>query len=171
MRPERIAVNERRQRKFDVTFPAVDCTLRLMRCCRLLILGTVLAVAAAHSSLGGVADAYLSAYLEMFPTRATQAGDHYFDRKLEDFSAERLQRWVERNRAERDRLTTLLKRPDLSFDDRLDGEALLAQVERELHEQSVLHRPQRDPRYCPVPLEYYLARVRTTNSEAKHSKP
>jgi hypothetical protein len=159
MRPERIAVNERRQRKFDVTFPAVDCTLRLMRCCRLLILGTVLVVAAARGSLGGVADAYLSAYLEMFPTRATQAGDHTFDRKLEDFSAERLQRWVERNR------------PDLSFDGRLDAEALLAQVERELHEQSVLHRPQRDPRYCPVPLEYYLARVRTTNSEAKHSKP
>jgi hypothetical protein len=35
----------------------------------------------------------------------------------------------------------------LPFDDRLDAEALLAQVERELHEQTVLLRPQRDPLY------------------------
>lgn len=103
--------------------------------------------AAVESSLGGVADAYLQAYLEMFPTRATQAGDHAFDRKLEDFSTERWQRWVEFNRAERERLKTLLKKQDLSFDDRLDAEALLAQVERELHDLTVLKRPERDPLY------------------------
>jgi len=105
------------------------------------------AVAATHSALGGVADAYLSAYFEMFPTRATQAGNHGFDSKLEDFSAEKLARWVEINQAERDRLTKLIRNPDLPFDDRLDVEALLAQVERELHEQTVLRRPQRDPLY------------------------
>ena len=96
---------------------------------------------------GGVADAYLSAYLEMFPTRATQAGDHAFDKNVEDFSTEKLARWVEINGAERDRLTKLLAGPDLLFDDRLDAEALLAQVDRELHEQTVLRRPQRDPLY------------------------
>jgi Bacterial protein of unknown function (DUF885) len=100
-----------------------------------------------HSAWAGVADAYLSAYLEMFPTRATQAGNHASDNKLEDFSAEKLARWIEVNQAERDRLTKLLAASDLSFDDRLDAEALLAQVERELHEQIVLRRPQRDPLY------------------------
>ena len=59
-------------------------------------------------SSGGVADASLDAYLEMFPTRATQAGNHAFDRQLEDFSAEKLERWTSFNRAERDRLAKVL---------------------------------------------------------------
>ena len=101
----------------------------------------------AQSMRGGVADAYLNAYLEMFPTRATQAGNHAFDSELEDFSTEKLARWVEVNQAERDRLTKLISAPDLPFDDRLDAEALLAQVEREVHEQTVLRRPQRNPLY------------------------
>ena len=105
------------------------------------------AFAATQSALGGVADDYLNAYLEMFPTRATQAGNHAFDSKLEDFSTEKLARWVEVNQAERDRLTKLISAPDLPFDDRLDAEALLAQVEREVHEQTVLRRPQHDPLY------------------------
>src|SRR4030095_16500457 len=105
------------------------------------------AVATTQSALGGVADAYLNAYFEMFPTRATQAGNHAFDSKLEDFSKEKLARWVEINQAERDQLTKLLAAHDLPFDDRLDAEALLAQVERELHEHTVLKRPQRDPLY------------------------
>jgi hypothetical protein len=83
----------------------------------------------------------------MFPTRATQAGDHAFDSKLEDFSTEKLARWIEVNQAERDRLTKLISTPDLPFNDRLDAEALLAQVEREVHEQIVLRRPERDPLY------------------------
>jgi Bacterial protein of unknown function (DUF885) len=105
------------------------------------------AFAMIQSACGGVADAYLSAYLEMFPTRATQAGCHMFDSKLEDFSTDKLARWVEINQAERDRLTKLLTASDLPFDDRLDAEALLAQVERELHEQLILRRPQRNPLY------------------------
>src|SRR5262245_26301779 len=78
-----------------------------------------------RSARAGVGDAYLSAYLEMFPTRATQAGYHAFDGRLEDFSTEKLARWVEVNQAERDRLTKLLSAPDVSFDDRLDAEVLL----------------------------------------------
>lgn len=111
------------------------------------ILGALIAFAAIHNVVGGVADSYLDAYLEMFPTRATQAGNHAFDGKLEDYSAERLQRWVDFNQAERGRLTKLLSAADLPFDDRLDAEALLAHVERELHQQTVLRRPQRDPLY------------------------
>ena len=107
----------------------------------------IVALAVTQNALGGVADAYLSAYLEMFPTRATQAGNHAFDKKLEDYSPERLKRWIEFNEKERERLTKLLSASDLSFDDRLDAETLLARVERELHQQTVLRRPQRDPLY------------------------
>lgn len=103
--------------------------------------------AAMGSVSGGVGDAYLRAYLEMFPTRATQAGDHAFDEKLEDFSATKLAGWVEFNQSEEGRLTKLLSASDLALDDRLDAEALLGQVERELHGQTVLRRPQRDPLY------------------------
>jgi hypothetical protein len=118
-----------------------------MRHCWLSILFASVALLHAQSAWGGVADAYLNAYLKMFPTRATQAGNHAFDSKLEDFSTENLAHWIEVNHAERDRLTKLISAPDLSFDDRLDAEALLAQVEREVHEQIVLRRPQRDPLY------------------------
>ena len=118
-----------------------------MRHCWFAIFSGSIALLCVQSGWGGVADAYLSAYLEMFPTRATQAGNHAFDSRLEDFSTEKLARWVEVNQAERDRLTKLISAPDLPFDDRLDAEALLAQVERELHEQIVLRRPQRDPLY------------------------
>ncbi len=112
-----------------------------------VILAGMMMLAGWQSAAAGVADDYLAKYLAMFPTRATQAGEHAFDGKLENFSAAQLQRWVEVNEAEGQRLTKLLKAPDLSFDDRLDAEALLAQVERELHEQTVLRRPQRDPLY------------------------
>src|SRR6266550_1798641 len=99
-----------------------------MRHCWFAIFSGSIAFLCAQSARGGVADTYLSEYLEMFPTRATQAGNHAFDSKLEDFSTKKLARWVEVNQVERDRLTKLLAAPDLSFDDRLDAEALLAQV-------------------------------------------
>jgi len=54
----------------------------------ILICLVMIAGGTANLALGGVADAYLDAYLAMFPTRATQAGNHAFDNKLEDFSAE-----------------------------------------------------------------------------------
>lgn len=119
----------------------------MMRVCWWAILTAAAVFAAMANARGGVADGYLDAYFGMFPTRATQAGNHAFDGKLEDFSQERLKRWVEFNKEERGRLTKLLKTPDLAFDDRLDAEALLAEVERELHQQTVLRQPQRDPLY------------------------
>ena len=61
-----------------------------MRHCWLSIFFASIALLHAQSAWGGVADAYLSEYLEMFPTRATQAGNHAFDSKLEDFSTEKL---------------------------------------------------------------------------------
>jgi len=120
--------------------------VHMLHCWFAIFFGSI-ALLHAQRARGGVADAYLSAYLEMFPTRATQAGNHAFDAKLEDFSTAKLARWVEVNQVERDRLTKVLAAPDLPFEDRLDAEALFAQIERELHEQTVLRRPQRDPLY------------------------
>ena len=112
-------------------------------------------VAAAHlfcgagepltASAGG--DEYLDRYFRTFPTRATQAGRHDLDHLLEDLSPPSRRDWVAFNDAKRSRLTKLLKVGKLSFDQRLDSEALLAEIERELHEQTTLRRPERDPLY------------------------
>src|SRR5437867_13098018 len=97
-----------------------------MRHCWFAIFSGSIALLCAQDALGGVADAYLSAYLEMFPTRATQAGNHAFDSKLEDFSKEKLARWGEVNQAERGRLTKVTSATELAVDDSLDAVVLLA---------------------------------------------
>ena len=87
-----------------------------MRRCCWTIFSAVVVFAATPNVSSGVADAYLDAYFAMFPSRATQAGNHAFDGKLEDFSPEQLKRWVDFNQAERGRLTKLLNAPDLIID-------------------------------------------------------
>ena len=96
---------------------------------------------------GSIADEYLEAYFRMFPTRATADGRHDFDHLLEDLSPKRRADWVAFNRSTREKAAALLKRDDLPFEQRLDCEALLAEVERELHAQTILRRPERDPLY------------------------
>jgi hypothetical protein len=51
------------------------------------------------------------------------------------------------NKSERRRLTKLLRNGKLSLDQQLDCEALLAEIERELHDQTTLRKPERDPLY------------------------
>ena len=68
-------------------------------------------------------DDYLESFLKTFPTRATAAGDHRADRHLEDFSLERLDAWIAKNREVRDRLAALLEDPPDDIDLRLDAEA------------------------------------------------
>lgn len=72
-----------------------------MRLPRWLIFAALAVFVAPYGSAVSVADAYL----DMFLTRASLAGNHSYDRKLEDFSPEKLVRWVVVNEAERDRLT------------------------------------------------------------------
>ncbi|HEX8679972.1 MAG TPA: DUF885 family protein, partial [Chthoniobacterales bacterium] len=78
-------------------------------------------------------------------TRATGDGRHDFDHALEDFSPERCEAWLAFHRDARAYTTKLLDDPKLSLDERLDAEALAAQVARELHSETVLHRTPRDP--------------------------
>jgi hypothetical protein len=108
----------------------------------LLACGAVLATPAS-----AVTDAYLDEYFRVFPTRATEAGRHDHDEALEDFSTGKCKAWVAFNHQQRQRLVAALADKNLPFENRLDAEALLAQIDRELHAQTVLRRPERDPLY------------------------
>jgi len=108
-------------------------------------------------SLGGTALAgptmadltadYAEHYFRMFPVRATAAGRHDLDTELEDFSPAKIAQWIDFNRATRSPLNQLVRDPKLSFDDRLDGETLLAQIDRELDSLQVRRQADRDPLY------------------------
>jgi hypothetical protein len=102
---------------------------------------------ARDNDVGGLANAYLEHYFAMFPSRATEAGRHDVDSKLEDFSKKKIAQWIEFNRAVRGALVARLQDSKLSFDDKLDGEALLGQIDRELNSLTVLRRAERDPLY------------------------
>jgi uncharacterized protein (DUF885 family) len=104
----------------------------------------IMSILSAHgASVEKIADEYLDAYFAMYPTRATAAGRHDFDEKLEDFSAEKLSRWIEFNRSTRAKL----RDNGTSLDDQLDAEALLGQIDRELNALTNLRRGERDPLY------------------------
>jgi hypothetical protein len=97
--------------------------------------------------------AYIERYLQTFPSVATQAGRHDFDRQLEDLSAARRADWLRFNRETLVRLDAATRGGDLSLDDRLDAEALAAQIQREILTLSVVKRPERDPLYWTAILE------------------
>jgi Uncharacterized protein conserved in bacteria len=103
--------------------------------------------ASAADNIAARENNYLDHYFQMFPTRATQAGRHDLDQQLEDFSRKRIDNWIEFNRAIRATLLDRLRDQGLSMDDRLDGETLLAQVDRELNSLVALSRAERDPLY------------------------
>jgi uncharacterized protein (DUF885 family) len=113
----------------------------------ILLMALLLSAALSATPMATLADSYLEAYFRMFPTLATAAGRHDLDKTLEDLSRSRLEGWVEFNRSKRAQLLELMRREDASLDDRLDAEALLSQIDRELNAQTVLRRPERDPLY------------------------
>ena len=101
----------------------------------------------AAGTVATLSESYLDRYFRMFPTRATQAGRHDLDKDLEDFSATQIAAWIDFNHTTRTSLLERLHDPKLSMADRLDGEALLAQIDRELNSLTVLRRAERDPLY------------------------
>ena len=101
------------------------------------MLACAAAVAAPKTS---IADDYLERYFRMFPSRATEAGRHDLDHTIEDFSPARREQWIAYNRSTRERVAKLLQKPALPFEERLDYEALLAEINAELHSQNVLRR-------------------------------
>lgn len=90
-------------------------------------------------------DTYLERYFDMYPGRATAAGRHDLDRRLEDFSPERRTAWLSYNRRAAEGFRRLMAAPSTSFEDRLDAELLLRQAELEVFEHGTQARPERDP--------------------------
>jgi hypothetical protein len=90
-------------------------------------------------------DSYLERYFDMYPGRATAAGRHDLDRRLEDLSAERRRVWLGYNRRAVAGFSRLLSASSTSYDDRLDAELLLRQAELEVFEYGNQMRPERDP--------------------------
>lgn len=88
---------------------------------------------------------YLERYFDFYPTRATAAGRHDLDEKLEDLSLERRRAWSRFNRQAADGFRRRLNDPATPFEDRLDAELLLRQAELEVLDFETLRRPERDP--------------------------
>jgi uncharacterized protein (DUF885 family) len=95
--------------------------------------------------LARLVDDYVAAYFDTFPSRATAAGRHDFDIRLENFAVERWAAWLERNRVTAERLRALLAAGALGRDDRLDAELLLRQAEIELFDHETMHQAETDP--------------------------
>lgn len=92
-------------------------------------------------------DTYLERYFDMYPGRATAAGRHDLDLRLEDLSSARRRSWLDFNRGAVAGFHRLIAAPSTSADDRLDLELLLRQAELEVFEYGVQVRPERDPLY------------------------
>jgi len=101
----------------------------------------------AAEPINAIVESYLDRYFQMFPTRATAAGRHDLDEQLENFAPSKMTEWIEFNQTMRSRLLELQRGPALSLDAKLDLEALLAQIDRELNGLTVLRRAERDPLY------------------------
>src|SRR5690348_8995901 len=105
----------------------------------------ILALAAGSSSPDRCVADYIESYFQTYPSRATEAGRHDWDRELEDFSPDARARWLSRNRQTRDDVAALLRRGGLSLDERLDLELLARHVDREIFAFETLSRPTLDP--------------------------
>jgi hypothetical protein len=103
-----------------------------------------------ETATSNLVSGYLDRYFDMYPTRATEAGWHGRDAFLEDFSPARTDSWVDFNRTTRVSLGAAAK--GASLEDRLDANALLAQIDRELVDLETLGRRDRDPLYWTAPL-------------------
>ena len=109
------------------------------------MLAFLLALTVAASSVQSIVGAYLDRYFQTFPTKATEAGLHDRDRAIEDLSPPARDAWMRVDRDVRARLTRAMAQPGVSLDDRIDAELLLAEIDRQIHDWTVLKRPERDP--------------------------
>ncbi|MFQ5527305.1 MAG: DUF885 domain-containing protein [Thermoanaerobaculia bacterium] len=86
----------------------------------------------ASTSTDKLVAGYLERYFETFPTRATAAGRHEWDDKLEDLGEASRDAWVDYNRRVAVEAQLLLEDRATSFDERLDLELLNRQNQRVL---------------------------------------
>jgi len=104
------------------------------------------------SPAGTLVSAYIERYFEMYPTRATEAGRHDFDTRIEDYAPARVEAWLDFNRQTRSELETASVARGISLDDRLDALMVRSQIDREILDHEVLRRRERDPLLWTAPL-------------------
>ncbi len=117
----------------------------------LLLAAVACRPAAPDEAAGRLVTGYLDRYFAVYPTRATQAGRHEFDARLESLSTEQRSAWLAYNQAVSDSIETAMARgpaPDV----RIDLELLHRQVGREVFDLVDRDRPRRDPLYWSAPL-------------------
>ena len=119
----------------------------LLACIVLFIAANFRSTLAAADPINAIVDSYLDHYFQMFPTRATAAGRHDLDEQLEDFSPDKISDWIQFNQTALTRVLELQQDQNLPTDAKLDLEALVAQIQRELTSLLVRHRADRDPLY------------------------
>ncbi|HEX5717157.1 MAG TPA: DUF885 domain-containing protein [Thermoanaerobaculia bacterium] len=105
----------------------------------------LLLLLAAPAAAATFQETYLEHYFDMYPSKATAAGRHDLDRRLEEFSPARRHAWLKYNRTAAKGLRRIMEAPSTSFEDRLDAELLLRQAELEAFEYGTQDRPGRDP--------------------------
>lgn len=108
-------------------------------------LALLLLLAASSAQAATFQESYLERWFDMYPSKATAAGRHDLDRKLEDMSLARRNAWLKYNRLAAKGMRRILEAPSTSLDDRLDAELLLRQAELEAFEYGTQNRPERDP--------------------------
>jgi hypothetical protein len=101
-----------------------------------VLLATIVSLVALTATAAGVQDRYLDRYFRTFPTRATMAGRHDFDRELESLDAKQRASWLAFNRATRKHLGSSL-----------DDELLRRAIDREIFQLTKLQAPERNPLY------------------------
>ena len=111
--------------------------------CALFHTAFVLSLSAA-SSVTSLGDTYLDRYFRTYPTRATMAGRHDLDRRLEHLDAAERASWLAFNRTMRARVAAL--RP-ATHDDAIDRTLLQRAIDREIYQIATLRIPERDPLY------------------------
>ncbi len=104
------------------------------------------------SPIVALVSAYVERYFDMYPTRATEAGRHDQDGRIEDFSPTRVAAWVGFNRETRLALDAAGALKGVSRDDRLDALVVRSQIDREILDHDVLRRRDRDPLLWTAPL-------------------
>jgi uncharacterized protein (DUF885 family) len=100
----------------------------------------------AVESVADIVDRYLERYFALFPSRATAAGRHDSDARLERLDAPERRAWVEFNRDTIAALDgALAATPPPERADRFDAELLRRQAGRVVFDWTRRQRPQRDP--------------------------
>src|SRR5262249_10870166 len=134
----------RRIRRAHLFLPAKPATLPpLMKPAVCFFFVLVLSVSPAFA--GSLADQYLDRYYTFYPTRATAAGRHDLDTRLEGLSPQRRKDWEDFNRKEAETFQKRLADPRTDPEERLDDELLLRQARLEVLDFATEKRPERDP--------------------------